>query len=201
MLIYYHPVANSQQLSQPVTSILPASVVARVVDSTREANDAIYDHFGSYDKMTEDINIPHTEMEASLLELDAFVTKVGRLSLQQDVTAYLCKRALALSEFLSSFVSFPTDQTDNLLSVFRTCGAAYHKSILQAHSFRAEMQQLRSGVKAKLEKLVEDNEKEIKANKGRYVAENRVLKMEAQKLRSQVINLEKELRKAKKTYK
>ncbi|ODN74903.1 hypothetical protein L198_08210 [Cryptococcus wingfieldii CBS 7118] len=102
MLIYYHPVANSQQLSQPVTSILPASVVAGVVDSTHEANDAICDHFRSYYRITKDINIAHTEMEASLLELDAFVTKVGRLSAYAQLRARSIRLSVDFEDLLFS---------------------------------------------------------------------------------------------------
>ncbi|ODN76489.1 hypothetical protein L202_05155 [Cryptococcus amylolentus CBS 6039] len=124
-------------------------------------------------------------------------SELGDIKSEEELRAAyakLRKRTLELNSAFNSLLSVTSTQFVTLADFCVESGA-------KAAAFKNEMAEK---LRVHDEKMISMEEEQARILKeitvrSRCVSENRVLKMEAQKLRSQVINLEKELRKAKKS--
>ncbi|TYJ52089.1 hypothetical protein B9479_007324, partial [Cryptococcus floricola] len=147
--------ADPQQPSQSGSSCLPIGVAADLLPSTSGANKAMNDYITSYDKSSEG--------------LDAFLTKVEKLSLKEDVKEDLIDTRCVFTQTRSPpFPRIIPYQSDGQpIEDPHTMRCRLCDSASKAQAFESERQGLRSAAEAKLGKVVEDdNEKKIKESKG-----------------------------------
>ncbi|TYJ52088.1 hypothetical protein B9479_007323 [Cryptococcus floricola] len=123
------------------------------------------------------------------------ISELGDIASEEELRAAYAKLRKRTLELNSASTSLLFVTSTQLAALANCCAEMFGK----AAASKNEMVEKLRVLNEKMVSLEEGQARILKEFRSRYVSENRVLKMEAQKLRSQVINLEKELRKAKKT--
>ncbi|ODN74905.1 hypothetical protein L198_08212 [Cryptococcus wingfieldii CBS 7118] len=199
--------SNSQQTSEagpsstpaaaaagPSTDILPTDpgamllkIVQKTEDGPEEANYRFKEVFRMYKEIMKEID------ESRLKEKE--ISEMGDIASEEELRAAYAKLRKRTFESQSAYTSLLSVASTQLIEVSKCCVDA----VTKAAACEDEMVEKLRVLNQKMVSMEEGQARLLKETRSRYVSENRVLKMEAQKLRSQVINLEKELRKAKKT--